>query len=369
MKIIEVISDTNIGGAGILLINRLKNTDFEKYSVLTVIPPKSALEQRLSQINAPYLIARVAGDRSFDVWAIPKYVRIFCRERPDVVNCHGVMSARIAAKLCRVPVKICTRHCVFPVKRRERLFAAFSKRISDAFIAVAHSARQNLVDMGIDSDRIYVIINGAQGLKRLCESEKESLRQGLGIDKDTVVIGFCARLEKCKGHAAFLAAMRKLCDLDVCALIIGDGSQREALEKTCEQYGLCGRVIFCGFVEDVTPLMNVVDVNINCSIGTETSSLALSEGMSLGIPAVVSDYGGNPYMVKDGENGLVYKQGDSEALADKIRLLVKDKGLRNKMGEAAYRRFFEELNAKRMTEKTYTLYGDLYAKCRGSVTR
>jgi len=169
-----------------------------------------------------------------------------------------------------------------------------------------------VVEMGIDTQKISVIINGSCALRKIDDKEKKVLRTKLGISDKTAVLVFCARLEKCKGHEWFMNAVKCLCDknVDFKALIVGDGSQREALIKLCRKLGVFDKVIFCGFSNDVAPFMNIADININCSIGTETSSLSLSEGMSLGLPAVVSDYGGNPYMVRHGVNGFVCTQGD-----------------------------------------------------------
>ena len=64
-------------------------------------------------------------------------------------------------------------------------------------------------------------------------------------------------------------------------------------------------------------------MNVNCSIGTETSSLAISEGLSIGIPAIVSDFGGNPNMVIDGETGYIFRAQDSCQLY-KILLNIKN---------------------------------------------
>ena len=124
--------------------------------------------------------------------------------------------------------------------------------------------------------------------------------------------------------------------------------------------GLSPYVRFTGFADDVSPYYNIMDINVNCSVGTETSSLALSEGMSLGIPAVVSDYGGNPYMVRHGVNGLVYPTGRYDILAREIHRLASDERLYRQLSGGAYRRFLTELNAKQMTENTERLYRVLY---------
>ena len=108
--------------------------------------------------------------------------------------------------------------------------------------------------------------------------------------------------------------------------------------------------------------MNISDININCSVGTETSCLALSEGMSLSKPAVASDYGGNPYMIKDGENGFLYPAGDVKKLSLAIARLSSDKELYESMSKSARERFESELNAAAMTEKTYAFYESLLDK-------
>lgn len=366
MRIAEIISDTNVGGAGVLLLNRLACTDLEKYSVCVCLPKGSALAARLEALGAEYTEIACAGDRSFELGAIPKYVRTIKKLAPDIVNVHGCLSARIAAKICGVPVKICTRHCFYPIKYRNSLVklvvCGLNSALSDCFIAVAHSARDNLRSLGVRPDKIRVIINGARELERYSRQERAEIRGSLGISEDTFVLIICARLEPCKGHGHFLKIVNRLRheNKNVKALIVGGGGLENTLKKQAEEYGLADSVIFTGFVDDVTPYMNIAQLNVNCSIGTETSSLALSEGMSLGLPAVVNDYGGNSYMVKHGVNGFVCDCRNAEEAASYISLLMNDKELYARTSRAARERFENELNARIMTEKTNLLYDGLY---------
>lgn len=361
MKIIEVISDTNIGGAGILLLNRLECTDLGKYPTAVCLPRQSKLIPKFENIGVECIKTDATPDSSWNVGDIKKFKRVFDREKPVIVNCHGSLSGRVAAKLSGVPVKICTRHCVYPVSRFEKLTGKINSSLSDAFIAVAHSARENLIAMGVNGRKIHVIINGAKGLVTTSREERLNLKAELGITQEDFVVCICARLEKCKGHKTLFRAVKLLKERGVkcVALVIGSGSQREELEKYCEKNGLTKNIIFVGFVEDVYRYMNISDLNINCSEGTETSSLALSEGMSIGLPAVVSDYGGNPYMVRHGENGYVYGCGDAGRLAQLICELMNDKRRMAQMSLNAKKRYCEELNAEAMTKKTNRLYDEL----------
>ena len=114
IKVIEIISDTNIGGAGVLLLNRLKYTDLQKYNTLVLLPSGSMLVPRLKYIGVRYREISGNADKSMDVRTVREYMSVFREIKPDIINAHGCLSARIAAWLCCVPIKICMRHCVFP---------------------------------------------------------------------------------------------------------------------------------------------------------------------------------------------------------------------------------------------------------------
>ena len=324
---------------------------------------KSKLIPKLKNIGVKVIAVNCDSDRSFDITSIFTLIKIIKTLRPEIINSHGWLSFRIAAAICGVKVRLYTRHCTFPVKRIFKLrffrdlFRLFTNLLSHHIIAVADIVKQNLIDMGADKNKISIIINGCEGLRRISEPEIFALRKRYEISEATRIIGINARLERYKGHECLLKAISLLKGrVDLKCFIIGSGSIRKELEKKCREYGISSNVIFVGFVEDVSPYINAMEININCSTGTETSSLALSEGMSLGKPAIASDFGGNPYMVRDGINGLIFPQNHSWALAEKIYLLLTDRTLYSNMSKRAFERFEQELNAKKMTEETEGLY-------------
>ncbi len=377
MRVVEVITDSNIGGAGVLLTTRLKHTDPSKFQTSVILPKGSALAPRIKALGIEVLTVSHGADRSLDPLSIGEYVTHLRRICPDLVNCHGAFSARIAARLCRVPCVIYTRHCAYPVPSWQRRFpgkyliGSTQNFLADGVIAVAEAAKANLLDMGVSEPKIRVIINGVEGILQKSEEEKREIRQSLGIPEDAFVVGICARLEACKGHEDLLECASLLVgkSKQYRFLIIGDGTRRQALEEYAHRLGISDFVIFTGFRSDVSPYYNVMDLNVNCSRGTETSSLALSEGMSLGIPAVASDYGGNPYMVREGENGLLYPVGKSCLLAERIRRIADDPILYRILSAGARNRFEEELNALRMTKETERLYEAFGRERSGYISR
>ena len=369
MRVLEAISDTNIGGAGKLLLTRLANSDKSRFTSAVVLPKESKLVEKFQGIGVKCYGIEGCADRSFDIGAIREIssiIRDFC---PNIINAHGCMSARIAALLCRVPIRIYTRHCAFDVPRYMRCFpikqsvGALSGLLSTNVIAVADAAADNLIDMGVSKRKILVIINGVDGCVKYGEAERERERDRFGF-AGCFVVGICARLERCKDHATFLRAARVLSRKNdkYRFMIIGDGNEKEDLVELCDALGIKEKVIFTGFTDDVDRYYNCLDLNVNCSIGTETSSLALSEGMSIGLPSVASSFGGNPNMVRDGENGFIYEMGNFFELAERIERIAEDKELYERMSQSAVRLFETEFNSKKMTEETERLYLELFQK-------
>lgn len=366
IKVIEVISDTNIGGAGILLINRLKHTNKELFDTTVILPKGSKLKKKLEELGINTISVNVCVDSSWEWRGVSVYKRIFLALKPDIVNSHGCLSARVAAKMAGVGVKLYTRHCVYPVKKiyKSRIIRGIVKIttsfLNDGVVAVAYSAKENLLMLGVPEKMIHVIINGAEPLKLISETEKSELRKRYGILSQDIVITICARLEPCKNHECFLRAARILCNNNhkYKFFIVGTGSLENGLKELSKTLQLDKKVFFVGFLNDVSPIMNITDLNVNCSVGTETSSLALSEGMSLGIPSVVSNYGGNPYMVRDTVNGYIYKTGDFADLAKKIESVFdpNNSEIYRRMCIESKNRYEKELNAKAMTENMQELY-------------
>ena len=363
IKVVEIISDTNIGGAGILLLNRLSCYNRKSFKEYVILPKDSKLKKRFDAIKIPVFEIDGCFDRSFDLLAIFQISMILKKIKPKIINAHGCLSARISAYLSKIPIKIYTRHCSYPASKIYKLpfirfsYKALNSLLSDTIIAVADAAKQDLVERGVKPSSIAVIINGARPLAEISEQAKTELRRELKIPQHAYVVTICARLEECKDHFTFLRAAAILSENydDYRFLILGDGSLRTALEEFAKGLKISDKVIFTGFVDNTSPYMNITHVNVNCSIGTETSSLAISEGMSLAIPSVASDYGGNPYMIQNGTNGYIFKQKNASDLARKIAFL-RERELYSSLSKNARARFESELNAKAMTEKTENLY-------------
>ena len=185
-----------------------------------------------------------------------------------------------------------------------------------------------------------VIYNGVETEKFAPGVRNASLRTRLGIAPDTTLFAFAGRLVGWKGMAVTLKALAEpaLRDTNAKLLIIGDGPQKPELQQLTSSLGLTGRVLFHDPVpHDTLPaLYGAVDAGVFPSIGDEAFGITIAEAMSCGKPVIASHIGGIPEVVGSEEScGLLVPPGDVTALAQAMRRLADDAGLRTRLGATA----------------------------------
>lgn len=364
IRILNIISDTNIGGAGRVILNYLRYADRNKFETLVAIPRGSLLKPLLEEAEVTVYEVDGMADCSYasqDVKALQALIR---RVKPDLVHTHGALSGRIAAKRCHVPV-VYSRHSAFPVPAKLKyppgrwVNKLLNEHYADHIIAVSPATRDNLTEGGISPKKITVVMNGVAPVSPISDGKKAALRQSLGLGKDVFTFGILARIEDYKGHLYLVYAAKLLKDRGYSnfrILVAGTGAFEEEVTRAVTEMGVEDVVQMLGFRSDAAALLNILDVQLNASYGTEATSMALLEGMSLGLPTIASDYGGNPFVITSGQNGLLFPSKDSAALADAMAELMDHPEevsiMREKALETYQSRFTGEVFA-RNTEQIY----------------
>lgn len=361
IKVVEVSSDSNIGGAGKCILTFLRTYDRSKFDVSVIIPVGSKLKPEIKALGTRVYELEDLAEKSLDLKAVSKLKRLFKQIRPDIVHTHASMSARLAAKQCGIKT-VYTRHSVFPPPAKiskgvGKLVNGFiNNHTADRIIAVAEAAKDNLTATGVDEKKIDVVLNGVDALKPFDPETLGKTKEKYGIRPGQKTAAIVARLNEVKGHKYFVEAAEiiKKRGLDMKFLIAGTGETEDEIRGLIKEKGLEDTVVMLGFLNDVEPLMNVMDIQVNCSFGTEATSLSLLEGMSLGKPAVVTDFGGNSGVIKDGVNGYLVPTRDPKALADRIEKLASDDELYSQISknclEIYAKTFTSEANARKIEE-------------------
>lgn len=368
IKVVNVISDTNIGGAGKCLINFCQNYDKENFEVVVILPKGSLLKEKLQNTNVKIIELDGLKDKSWDFRALPKLIKILREESPEIIHTHSSVTARLAGKFVKDCKIVFTRHSVFPVKAWVKslpgkfIYKFLNENLSDRIIAVAEAAKENLTDGGVSPEKIDVVLNGVDKIPETTLEEKNKLKKELNIKDDEFVIGILARLDKVKGHEYFIDTAKLILDekkIKAKFLILGTGSEEETLKKKVKELKLEKSVIFTGFVENVKDYINIFDIQVNCSYGTEATSLALLEGMSIGVPAVVTDYGGNSGVIKNGENGYLVPIKSPRDTADSIVRILNNEDLKKYMKKRCVEIYEEKFTVEKYARNIERIYSEM----------
>lgn len=363
IRLLLVLSDCNVGGAGRQMLNYLSHCNQKRFNVSVALPKDSLLAEKVSALGFPTLSC--GTEASFSLSSIASYYRLIKKQKPHILHANASLSARIAAFLAAVPIRIYTRHCVYPIsslfnRKSARLAMRFATRLlSTSVIAVAEEAANNLYSMGVCPRQVCVIVNGVDPVRRN-DCQRCAIRQAYGVAPQETLAVICGRIEPDKGIRILIEAAALLADEEqpIKILIVGKGSEENALRALSQTLKLTERVYFCGFVNDVSPYLNAADLYVNCSVGTEATSLAIAEAMSLSLPIVASDYGGNTAMVKDGKNGILVPQNNPRALADALSIMTDEK-LRLRFGKLSYDIYASSFSAAVMAQSNEALYQNL----------
>jgi glycosyltransferase involved in cell wall biosynthesis len=214
-------------------------------------------------------------------------------------------------------------------------------------------------DEGVAPGKIVEIPNFLEesAFERVDEALGIAQRRAWGVPDDAFVIGTVARLAPVKNHALLLRAAAQL-DSRYHLVLVGDGPSRAELEGFSRQLEIESRVHFAGEVVSRINLNQFFDVSVLCSL-SEGFPNSLIEAFAAGRPVVATPVGGVMDVVKEGVTGLLVPSDDPAQLADAMRKLEADCGLRTRLGEAGRELVRNKFHKDIVIEKLSALYEKL----------
>ncbi len=356
MKITQVISDENVGGAGILL-SLITEGLCDEFDFEILLPRGSALIPRLPEGIKITPFPMHGGNAPQDILRFYRYLK----ENPcDILHTHAAFSARLGGALAGIPRLYSTRHCAMDRRNFPPLYQKLYNRVTHLTVATASAAAEELIQEGVCKENIRLIYNGTKEPPRISANERKQVLATLGLSEKHIILGCVARLEKVKGQDILLKAMPQLALRfpAIHLLLIGEGSEKERLRALCTRLKISERVHFIGYTDTPHVYQNLFMLNINPSRGTETSCLATSECAALGVPTVASDFGGNRECVAHEVSGLLFKSEDSESLAATIEKILLDERLLKLLRKGARKRYEAMFALPHMLEGYRKLYNE-----------
>jgi glycosyltransferase involved in cell wall biosynthesis len=313
-----------------------------------------------------------------DLRAIVHLSQLIRRERPTILHTHTAKAGavgRIAALLARgarPPIVVHTFHghvlrgyfgrlTTFGFRTLERWLA----RTSTSLIAVSPEVRDDLVELGVAPASKFAVVRLGIDLPRRVdndEAQRRETRRQMGLREDAFVVGWVGRMTAVKRTDLVVRALRGLVAMDVDAyvVLVGDGPDREQLERYAHELGVIKRCLFLGYQEDVARFYDAIDVLVLPSIN-EGTPVSVIEALAARRPVVATRVGGVPDVVRDGVDGFLVDAEDADALAARLAELAADPGLRAQMGEAGHDRVLERYAVDRLVDDVDALYRELLA--------
>jgi len=178
---------------------------------------------------------------------------------------------------------------------------------------------------------------------------REELRNKYKIFEDEVVLGMVAQFRKEKAHKHCLQAIARLISkgYKIRLILVGEGPEKDDVERYAEELGIYDKIIFTGLMKDVREALVSIDIFTLTSVAVETFSNAALEAMAMGNPAVLSDLSGASEMIDDSINGFLYPPGDIDSLTCALEKLMCG-SQRKLMGIAARKKVEDEFSLNRM---------------------
>lgn len=187
---------------------------------------------------------------------------------------------------------------------------------------------------GVPQEKIQVVYNAVE--LPVTSIAKSEARERIGLSGFVIVSA--GRLVPWKGFDMLIDVVADLQNdfQDMKLVIVGDGPEKEKLRVKCQVSGVTDKVIFTGALPktELSYYLRAADLFV-LNTAYEGLSHQIIEAMSMGVPVVTTDVGGNPEVITHNRNGILVPYNDRYALESAIRALLKDESKRSAISQAA----------------------------------
>ncbi|HEX6272187.1 MAG TPA: glycosyltransferase [Polyangiaceae bacterium] len=365
MIIAHVLSSFGLGGqekVALDLATKQRHAGHFVMAVSLAAPPEGPIapEFRRAGVRAETVAKGDGVDASLPV----RLAALLRAEHVDVVhthNPHALIYGAPAAGLARAAI-VHTKHGANPDVARRRWLRRVASTLVDACVAVTPTlAAMARRDQDCNPELLHVIPNGIDMRRFAPRAEaRRRIRTELGIPEDAWVVGTVGRLAPEKDHGLLIDAMAPLLDERRHLVIVGDGSERDALRKRVDGTLRGAYVHLTGARDDVESLLAAFDTFV-LSSKTEGLPLVLLEAMATELPVVSSSVGGIPDVIRHDSTGFLFPSGDKNALTKELLRVFGSPELGRRIGTAGRHAVTETHSIERMFESYDALYRSVLA--------
>ena len=216
-----------------------------------------------------------------------------------------------------------------------------SYRTAKIALAFSEEARQVMIEKGLKHPS--KVVPYGTDISLFQQQPNIALRKKLRLQNKTV-LGYIGRIVKEKGLDTLVEAMQIIHAQEplgeIAVLVVGAGTEEDALKASIQKAGLQSHFVFAGAVPHLqaAEYMNCIDIFVLPSRTTpswkEQFGRVIIEALACGIPVVGSDSGQIPVLLRETGGGLIFQEGNAEDFAEKLLSLHHDPARRSFLGQA-----------------------------------
>jgi polysaccharide biosynthesis protein PelF len=278
-------------------------------------------------------------------------------KRPFVVSEHGLYMKERVLDLAKQDITPSVKNQILNYYK-SLVMTCYEQ--ADLLIPVCQDHASKEVELGVDPEKIRVVINGI---------DSDKFTPTINKEPGTPIVGCFARVVPVKDQMTLLRAGKYILGEHNADFIFAGEIQDEDYYKECQalvkDLGIGKNIKFIGHSDNMLDLYRQADIFV-LSSQSEGVPLALLEAMSCGLPSVCTSVGGVPEILADSVTGFLVQRGDVENMSAKILTLLNDEKLRKKMGSKARELVIENYTIGEMSQKILDIYNELNTKETGS---
>lgn len=208
----------------------------------------------------------------------------------------------------------------------------------------------------LPDNQIAVVPNGIDISGVRSNLTSSVAKQQLGLSPDVPVIGTVGRLFEVKRIDRFLSIARHISrTLQANFIVVGEGPERQRLEKMADDLGLSGAVKFLGSRRDIPDVLRAMDIMAVVS-DREGMPMAVLEAMHMGVPVVSRAVGGIPEVIDTDLTGVLVDGDDARTFADACIRLLHDYELRSAIAKRSPKVVAQRFSSENNAEELVRLY-------------
>lgn len=358
-KVFHVITKLDLGGAQKVMLMTLERLSRERYDLTLITSPEGLLvdwANRIPDLKCVWIPSIVRQVRPLkDIQALWQLLRLFRRERPEIVHTHtakiGII-ARWAARLAGVPYVFHTSHGFGfndfqrPIERQFYVgLERITSRITTKLFMVSYSNAETAEKIGMARPGDWVLARDAISVEEFLQPKpRRQMLDEWKVPEAKIVVGMVACFKEQKSPEDFIeVAARVLSQTQRAHFVMaGDGDLRPAVEERIRRHGIGDHVTLLGWQREseMPEVYHNLDIVVLTSLW-EGLPCVFSEAMACELPIVATNVDGAREAITDEDNGFLHAPHDVDGMAQSVLRLIADEDLRLRMGRRGKSRVME----------------------------